>query len=168
MKVTTADHLCDPRSFLSMHLVDHVLYFLYIYPMGMKKKKSHWFIIVTSVFLTAVIACVAFISSMQESMYDRSNRLFSGEKYFYYNSQLILRDPEIKDNIYKQEYFHMKDGRMSYDEEGVETWFGIDVSGYQEWIRWSRVAEDGVQFAFIRLGNRGYSEGYIYKDSKFE
>ena len=149
-------------------LVDPYLLFLYIRRMGMKKKKSHWFIIVTSVFLTAVIACFVLISSMQESQYDRSNRLFSGEKYFYYNSQLILRDPEIKDNIYKQEHFHMKDGRMSYDEDGVDTWFGIDVSGYQGWIRWSRVAEDGVQFAFIRLGNRGYSEGYIYKDSKFE
>ena len=133
-----------------------------------RRRKSYWFIILTSIFLIGVIAYFAYISPMQESIYDRSNRLFSGEKYFFYNSQLILRDPEIKDNIYKQECFHMRDGRMYYEEEGVETWFGIDVSGYQEWIRWSRVAQDGVQFAFIRIGNRGYGEGYIYKDSKFE
>ncbi len=133
-----------------------------------RRRKNYWFIILTSIFLIGVIAYFAYISPMQESIYDRSNRLFSGEKYFYYNSQLILRDPAIKDNIYKQECFHMRDGRMYYEEEGVDTWFGIDVSGYQEWIRWSRVAQDGVQFAFIRIGNRGYGEGYIYKDSKFE
>ncbi len=136
--------------------------------MGFKKKKIDWFIIIAAVYLTAVIVCLAVIHANSKSVYDRSNRLFSGEKYFYYNNQLILRDPDIKENIYKQEHFHMRDGRLCYDEEGVETWFGIDVSGYQEWIRWSRVAQDGVQFAFIRLGNRGYSEGRIYKDSKFE
>ncbi|MBR4928706.1 MAG: glycoside hydrolase family 25 protein [Oscillospiraceae bacterium] len=133
-----------------------------------KKKKRYLFIILASVFLALVLASFAVISVNSVSCYDRSNRLFSGEKYFYYTGQLIIRDPDIRDNIYKQEYFRMKDGRLYYEEEGVSSWFGIDVSGYQDWIRWSRVAQDGVQFAFIRLGNRGYSSGIIYKDSKFE
>ncbi|MBR5045302.1 MAG: glycoside hydrolase family 25 protein [Oscillospiraceae bacterium] len=133
-----------------------------------KKKKRYLFIILASVFLALVLASFAVISVNSVSCYDRSNRLFSGEKYFYYNGQLIIRDPDIRDNLYKQEYFRMKDGRLYYEEEGVSSWFGIDVSGYQDWIRWSRVAQDGVQFAFIRLGNRGYSSGIIYKDSKFE
>ncbi|MBQ5342285.1 MAG: glycoside hydrolase family 25 protein [Oscillospiraceae bacterium] len=133
-----------------------------------KKKKRYLFIILTSVFLALVLASFAVISVNSVSSYDRGNRLFSGEKYFYYNGQLIIRDPDIRDNIYKQECFRMRDGRLYYEEEGVSSWFGIDVSGYQDWIRWSRVAQDGVQFAFIRLGNRGYSSGIIYKDSKFE
>ena len=133
-----------------------------------EKKKRHLFIIAASLFVVLVLFSFAYISAMSISRYDRSNRLFSGEKYFYYDGQLIIRDPGIRDNIYKREYLHMRDGRLYYEEEGVDTWFGIDVSGYQDWIRWSRVAEDGVQFAFIRLGNRGYSGGTIYKDSKFE
>jgi len=136
--------------------------------MGMKKRKINWFLIVTSVFLSLCLISVVIISVFKQSAFDRSNRLFSGEKYFFYNNQLILRDPKIKDNIYKKEFFRIRDGRMYYEEEGVQSWFGIDVSGYQEWIRWSRVKQDGVQFAFIRLGNRGYSAGLIYKDSKFE
>lgn len=45
---------------------------------------------------------------------------------------------------------------------------GIDVSAYQEDIDWEKVAADDVQFAFIRLGYRGYSEGKLVTDAKFE
>ena len=33
---------------------------------------------------------------------------------------------------------------------------GIDVSKYQGEIDWNKVAADGVQFAFIRVGWAGY------------
>ena len=34
---------------------------------------------------------------------------------------------------------------------------GIDVSKYQGGINWTAVAGDGVDFAMLRLGYRGYS-----------
>jgi len=45
---------------------------------------------------------------------------------------------------------------------------GIDVSGWNGTINWSKVADAGITFAFIRCGGRGYgSAGNTYEDSMF-
>ena len=132
------------------------------------RKKSYWFIIAAAVYLMLVIASLVLIALNRNSVYDRSNRLFSGEKYFYFNHQLILRDPQITDNTYSRDLFSTEGQRLRYNDENVPTWFGIDVSEFQDWIRWSRVKEDGVEFVFARIGYRGYSEGVMHKDSTFE
>ncbi len=45
---------------------------------------------------------------------------------------------------------------------------GIDVSKYQATIDWDAVADDGIQFAIIRLGFRGYGEaGTLVEDNYF-
>lgn len=49
-----------------------------------------------------------------------------------------------------------------------QSWKGIDVSSYQGEIDWKQVAKSGVDFAFIRLGYRGYSEGAFVKDDRFD
>ncbi len=41
---------------------------------------------------------------------------------------------------------------------------GIDVSAHQGDIDWERVQAEGFDFAFIRIGYRGYSVGDIYPD----
>ena len=59
---------------------------------------------------------------------------------------------------------------FTYDENGYltcrssETRLGIDVSDHQKEIDWARVAEAGIEFAIVRIGYRGYSEGGIYPD----
>ncbi|MEG1404045.1 MAG: glycoside hydrolase family 25 protein [Oscillospiraceae bacterium] len=44
---------------------------------------------------------------------------------------------------------------------------GIDVSEHQGVIDWEAVRGDGVEFAIIRAGYRGYSEGEIFEDAYF-
>lgn len=44
---------------------------------------------------------------------------------------------------------------------------GIDISEFQAGINWNAVRNDGITFAFIRCGGRGYSLGGIYDDSRF-
>ena len=44
---------------------------------------------------------------------------------------------------------------------------GIDVSEHQREIDWAAVAADGVEFAIIRVGYRGYSEGGVFEDLYF-
>ena len=44
---------------------------------------------------------------------------------------------------------------------------GIDVSVFQGNINWNAVKADGVDFAFIRLGYRGYTNGAIKLDTNF-
>lgn len=45
---------------------------------------------------------------------------------------------------------------------------GIDVSVYQGNINWPSVKNSGVDFAFIRVGYRGYETGKIVQDSKYK
>jgi len=60
------------------------------------------------------------------------------------------------------------DGRYSYTKDGVpDSRTGVDVSDHQGVIDWEAVAADGIDFAIIRVGNRGYTEGSIYLDSQF-
>lgn len=45
---------------------------------------------------------------------------------------------------------------------------GVDVSVYQGEIDWQAVADAGVDFAIIRVGYRGYSQGAIQPDTNFQ
>lgn len=73
-------------------------------------------------------------------------------------------------NTYPAENFVQTDDNfMEYYEDGKRiSHKGIDVSRYQEKINWEKVAGDDVEYAFIRLGIRGYTEGEIIEDSTFE
>lgn len=59
-------------------------------------------------------------------------------------------------------------GRFSYyEEENLVSQTAVDVSDLQGKIDWERVSEDGIDFAMIRLGRRGYTEGNIYLDNYY-
>lgn len=44
---------------------------------------------------------------------------------------------------------------------------GIDLSVFQKNVDWSKAAADGVEFAIIRLGYRGYGKGALQPDELF-
>lgn len=69
-------------------------------------------------------------------------------------------------NCYRAEDFIMENERPVY-LPGQEK-MGIDVSEWQGEIDWQAVAEDGIDFAFIRLGYRGNTEGKLTLDSRYE
>ena len=56
-------------------------------------------------------------------------------------------------------------GRASYRPWGKVARTGLDVSEHQGIIDWDAVASDGVDFAFVRLGNRGNTEGNLFLDN---
>jgi GH25 family lysozyme M1 (1,4-beta-N-acetylmuramidase) len=59
--------------------------------------------------------------------------------------------------------------RLVYSQNGKQvSRTGIDVSAHQGTINWQAVAADGIDFVFIRIGNRGYTEGQIFLDEQFE
>lgn len=74
-------------------------------------------------------------------------------------SQLDAANLQILEN---GEYQYLTDGQVTSHK-------GIDVSSYQGDINWNLVAQDGVEFAIIRLGLRGYGkEGNLKEDAKFD
>lgn len=64
----------------------------------------------------------------------------------------------------------LESGEIQYMESGqVVSHKGIDVSKFQGAIDWNLVAQDGVEFAFIRVANRGWgSSGRLVEDERFE
>jgi len=79
-----------------------------------------------------------------------------------------IRD-DLKHNDYLEENLQVLDtGEFQYVKDGqVVSYKGIDVSRFQGKIDWEAVAADGVTFAFIRVGNRGYGSGTVLKDDTF-
>ncbi len=61
-----------------------------------------------------------------------------------------------------------ENGIMTYADPAYTTYFGVDVSSWQGNVDWHKLKEQGVYFAFIRLGYRGYESGVINMDTKFE
>lgn len=89
----------------------------------------------------------------------------SGGKYHF-----IPINPNMKKHSYvTEELAFLSDGTLEYIKDGqVISYKGIDVSKHQGEIDWAKVAADGVKFAFIRVGNRGYGTGAIVEDAQFE
>ena len=50
-------------------------------------------------------------------------------------------------------------------DSGYKKHYGLDVSKYQGSVNWAKVAEAGAEFAFIRVGYRGYGTGNLCEDS---
>lgn len=100
-------------------------------------------------------------------------RYFFPENLVYYDDAGYVFAPildSLKKHQLADENFHTNDkGEVEYIENGVVTSHkGIDVSKYQGDIDWQAVAADGVEYAFVRLGLRGYGSGKLVLDENFE
>ena len=71
-------------------------------------------------------------------------------------------------NKYSWDNLKLENGRMVYYEKGdVASTTGIDVSDLQGSIDWEAVKNDGIDFAMLRCGRRGSTEGQLYTDTKY-
>ena len=78
----------------------------------------------------------------------------------------------LYDNIpassFTADQFHSEGTYIDYNGTQYKALRGIDVSEHQGVIDWQKVHEDGVEFAIIRAGYRGYSEGKLFEDACFK
>lgn len=87
---------------------------------------------------------------------------------FQYGNQTLTALEGMAVNPYDREDFTVDQrGRVVYERDGRRAKTGIDVSVYQQEIDWQAVAADGVEFAILRLGYRGYTEGGLIMDGSF-
>ena len=88
---------------------------------------------------------------------------------FLYGDRVMTALEGVAVNAYDPAGFSVDgQGRVTYQREGLQARMGIDVSYYQGEIDWQAVAGDGVEFAMLRLGYRGYTEGGLFLDKRFE
>lgn len=74
----------------------------------------------------------------------------------------------VETNDLSRDDFALSGGRPVYTGNGYETRYGVDVSEHQWGVEWDKVAGADIDFAMIRLGYRGYTEGGIFEDPHFE
>lgn len=81
----------------------------------------------------------------------------------------LFHQPAVLSQAEKSERSLVETGYQNACPQEVNqlTRFGIDVSQFQGDIDWYSVAESGVEYAFVRVGAKGYGTGEIYEDEKF-
>lgn len=76
---------------------------------------------------------------------------------------------ELPKHSYHWERLTSENGRKQYIyDNGVQAFQGIDVSKHQDEIDWQQIKQDGINFAILRVGYRGYGNGEIVKDVNFD
>lgn len=89
-----------------------------------------------------------------------------GQVYIYDGFDWIWYTPleGVEANPWTAEDFLFIQGKPVYLHDDYETLVGIDVSEHQHEIDWARVATADLDYAYIRLGRRGYTEGGLFED----
>ncbi len=94
----------------------------------------------------------------------------TGETIEYDNRKIPVYAGTERSQLFQGDFVWSGD-RLVYTGSAFRTRFGIDVSAYQnrasenETINWQAVRDDGVDFAMVRIGLRGYSSGKITEDA---
>lgn len=94
------------------------------------------------------------------------------DDYFIFKQGTTFQYLPVEKNAAKHSYNWDNLVHYTYEKDYVaggssRVLKGIDVSVFQGNINWNSVKADGVDYAFIRLGYRGYSNGAIKLDSNF-
>ncbi len=95
-------------------------------------------------------------------------RIFGENKLIFFKQNEIQISENLSRCKWDPTLFIEKDGFVQYNDHSVETATGIDVSSYQKTIDWNTVKASGIEFAIIRLGYRGTTEGGLFEDPYFE
>jgi len=83
-----------------------------------------------------------------------------------YQTEII---PGVPQKVYINEGFVRDEDKLLYEDEKFSSRLGIDVSRHQGHIDWEKVKNAGYDFAFIRIGYRGYGKsGSINLDKTFK
>ena len=89
------------------------------------------------------------------------------DDYIFYNGVYTKALDIPKNELDGSLFVRSKNGRISYGGD-VSAVLGVDVSEWMGPIDWEAVAGDGVHFAILRAGRRGYTEGGLFTDGKFD
>ena len=113
------------------------------------------------------------MSSGAHGPLDTVRTLFPDDIILFYEGKYLFHpiDESIpKNTLDPADFKKGTDGFVDYtgSDLNIRTFQGIDVSSYQGYIDWARVAASGVKFAMIRVGFRGWGvTGSLNVDETF-
>ena len=115
--------------------------------------------------LALIVACAALFLTIRGMLEPEESPAPPEEPVtFQFGGQVMTPLEGMPLNPYDRDAFTLDaKGRVTYGQART----GVDVSAYQQEIDWSAVAADGIDFAILRLGYRGYTEGGLFLDQTF-
>ena len=122
-------------------------------------------ILVTVILAALVAALVIGLLSKKEP-----EDPHKGQVYIYDGFDWIWMTPleGVPANELTEDLFSSTGGSIRYIGSDYDVLRGVDVSEHQLDIDWKQVAASGVDYAYIRVGWRGYTEGGLFEDAYFE
>lgn len=161
-----------------------------------RKKAVLLILIPTAAVFAAVIVLIAVlfvkVSKLQSSIDSLAQKLSENEEYIAAMNTNVdeYNDTDsgmlFHDDVYGDFTAELIEGvplntldwsGLELDENNRYTYYennepisrtGIDVSYHQGDIDWNKVAADGIDFAMIRIGYRGYEQGIMHQDELSE
>lgn len=125
-----------------------------------------YFIATTLVLIIALALLIAFLVDLPAF---KPRDPHEGQVYLYDGNDWIWMTPleGVPVNTLTAEQF-AAEGPVRYLGKEYDVLRGIDVSEHQWEIDWRQAAASGLDFACVRLGRRGYTEGGLFDDPWFE
>ena len=78
-------------------------------------------------------------------------------------------NPHWKKNTYDFANLVSKNDLLHYYSDGKQvSYLGIDLSKYQKQVDFAAIQSEGIDFCMLRVGSRGYKNGAIQEDEKFQ
>lgn len=126
--------------------------------------------LVTVLMVLAIFAVAAFAIFMLTKEEQEEIDPHAGQVYIYDGFDWIWMTPleGVPANELTEAMFTNDSGKISYLGSDYEVLRGIDVSEHQLEIDWQQVGEADIDYAYVRLGRRGYTEGGLFEDAYFK
>ena len=135
-----------------------------------RRKRGSLLPVILAVVLAAVIAAALLvIRSLRPAQQPEEPDPHAGEIYVNDGANMVWLTPHENFAVspLRRWQFVTLNDKPHYQGSDFTTSRGIDLSVFQGDVDWDKAAADGVEFAIIRLGYRGYGKGALQPDELF-
>ena len=137
----------------------------------MKTAAGYRWILIVFVVILVLPALVLMLRGIgkKEKEPEETPDPHAGQVYLYDGFDWVWMTPleGVEPNPLTAEDFYLKGTTPEYIGNAYTVRRGLDVSEHQQGIDWGLVAQADVDYVFIRIGRRGYSEGGLFEDEYF-
>ena len=125
---------------------------------------------IAAVVLAIIAAAVFVVLMLTHREPQEEADPHAGQVYIYDGFDWVWMTPleGVPVNELNEEFFTVESGKIKNTGSDYEVLRGIDVSEHQLDIDWQQVAGAGIDYAYIRVGRRGYTEGGLFEDPYFK
>ena len=135
-----------------------------------RRRRTPVFLLLFAAVLVAGLLAAVIYSLRPVKAPDPEPDPHEGQVYINDGASMVWHTPleGVPVSGVEQDEFVRDGERIRYTGASYATRWGVDVSNYQGSIDWQALKAQGIEFAYLRLGLRGYGEqGTLYTDRSF-